>query len=150
MKFFAIATACLVLALGACNSHQHEAAGEASAPKSAEDSLYKSVLALHDEAMPKMGKLIGLQKTAQQQIDSLRALGNAGMAPMIQRLESLKAMLGSAEQGMNDWMTQFDPDPKMATTEERAAYFADQQARAKQMRDAIFAALDSAAAILPR
>jgi DNA repair protein RadC len=150
MKSLIAAATALSLTLGSCNTHQHQPAAETTAPQSAEDSLYKSVLALHDEAMPKMGKLMGLQKTAQQQIDSLKALGNAGMAPQIQRLENLKSMLGQAEQGMNDWMTQFDPDPKMATTEERAAYFADQQAKARQMRDAIFAALDSAAIILSR
>lgn len=144
-KFLAVA---ILFSLAACNSHNHEGSATTANMQSPEDSLYKAVMKLHDEAMPKMGKLIGYQKTAQQQIDSLKALGNDSLQPIISRIENLKLKLAGAEQGMNDWMVQFEPDPKMPTTEERAAYFAEQQAKAQKMRNEIFAALDSAATML--
>jgi hypothetical protein len=113
-----------------------------------EDSLYKAVLKLHDEAMPKMGKLIGLQKAAQSKIDSLGKLKDANSQQLLARLTQLKAQLAAAEKGMNDWMEQFNPDPDSTVTKDPAAYFADQKAKAQLMRDNIFIALDSAAAIL--
>jgi hypothetical protein len=45
-------------------------------------------------------------------------------------------------------MEQFNPDPDRTVTKDPTAYFADQKARAQLMRDNIFIALDSAAAIL--
>jgi hypothetical protein len=113
-----------------------------------EDSLYKAVLKLHDEAMPKMGQLIGLQKAAQSKIDSLGKLKDAGSQQLLARLIQLKAHLAAAEKGMNDWMEQFNPDPDSTITKDLVAYFADQKARAQIMRDNIFIALDSAAVIL--
>ena len=40
-------------------------------PLSAEDSLYRQVMDVHDEVMPKMGKIRGAQQQAQQRLDSL-------------------------------------------------------------------------------
>jgi hypothetical protein len=98
--------------------------------------------------MPKMGKLIGLQKAAQSKIDSLGKLKDADSQQLLARLIQLKAQLAAAEKGMNDWMEQFNPDPDSTVTKDPVAYFADQKARAQLMRDNIFIALDSAAAIL--
>lgn len=142
-----------LLSLAACRSHQQETSNTetsstAAIPATLEDSMYKLVIALHDEAMPKMNKLMGLQKKAQQQIDSLKATKNKANDLLIIRLEKVKLQLAAAEKGMNDWMAQFEPDPKQPTTEERGAYFKDQYEKAKVMRDNIFVALDSAAAII--
>jgi hypothetical protein len=106
------------------------------------------LLKLHDEAMPQMGKLIGLQKKAEAQIDSLNKLEDAASKQLLARMQQLKSQLAAAEKGMNDWMEQFNPDPDSTVTKDPAAYFADQKAKAQLMRDYIFVALDSAAAIL--
>jgi len=144
-KMMAIATAFCIAA--ACNNNQPAPQEAAASPaKTPEDSLYNLVMDLHDEAMPKMGKLMGYQKTIQQQIDSLKAMKSTATASTIEQLQQLQLQLANAEKEMNDWMAQFEPDPKMPTTEERAKYFAEQESKAKKMRDDIFAALDSAAA----
>lgn len=141
-----VLTVAAFLMVTSCKNQEPANNVPASTLVTSEDSLYQSVLALHDEAMPKMGALIGLQKKAQIQIDSLKKLGNTNLLSLIQQLEQVKLKLANAEKGMNDWMAQFEPDPTMPTSEERAAYFASQKAKAKAMRDEIMAALDSAAA----
>jgi hypothetical protein len=147
VKILAIAFAFLA-AIG-CNNNAptQEAAAPAKTP---EDSLYNLVMDVHDAAMPKMGKLMGYQKTIQQQIDSLKALKASASAATIEKLTQLQLQLADAEKQMNDWMAQFEPDPKLPTTEERAKYFAEQEVKAKKMKEFMFAALDSAAAILKR
>ena len=117
-----------------------------------EDSAYNETIRIHDEVMPKMGKLIGYEKKAQHQLDSIvnRMEKNElpGMQELKQKMESLLTQLKMAEKGMNDWMQGFDPEPKLPTTEERIAYFLDQKIKAQKMKDDFFAALDSAKQIL--
>ncbi|HSC55237.1 MAG TPA: hypothetical protein VLC98_16510 [Phnomibacter sp.] len=144
----------IILALGffcaaalACsnNNNEHKGATVEASAKSPEDSLYELVLSLHDAAMPKIGKLMGYQKAIQHRIDSLKATKGKVSEELVIELEILQLQLSSAEKQMNDWMEQFEPDPQMPTTEERARYFAEQEVKARRMKDAIFAALDSAA-----
>lgn len=142
-----------LLSLAACKSNPKETSNtetstSAAIPATLEDSMYKLVIAMHDEAMPKMNQLKGLQKTAQQQIDSLKATKNKANEMLMIRLEKVKLQLAAAEKGMDDWMAQFEPDPQQPTSEERGAYFKDQYEKAKVMRDNIFISLDSAAAII--
>ena len=117
-----------------------------------EDSAYTEALDIHDEVMPKMGKIIGYQKKAQQRLDSVAQLlkknGLAGAKEFKQRVDSLLFELKLAERGMNDWMQGFTAEPKLPTTEERTAYFEDQKVKALKMKDKFFTALDKAKAML--
>ncbi len=117
-----------------------------------EDSAYTEALDIHDEVMPKMGKIIGYQKKAQQQLDSVAQLikksGMAGTKEFKQRVDSLLFELKLAEKGMNDWMEGFTAEPKLPTTEERTAYFEDQKAKALKMKEKFFVALDKAKQML--
>jgi len=117
-----------------------------------EDSAYTEALDIHDEVMPKMGKIIGYQKKAQQRLDSVAQLlkknGLAGAKEFKQRVDSLLFELKLAERGMNDWMQGFTAEPKLPTTEERTAYFEDQKVKALKMKDKFFTALDKAKVIL--
>ncbi len=58
--------------------------------------------------------------------------------------------LKGAEKNMNDWMGQFNPDPKMPTTEQRSAYFQDQKEKATAMKNGFFAALKKADSLLAK
>lgn len=148
-KLIALSLVAGALAMGSCGSDAEKAKENADAQvASLGDSLYKQVMDLHDEAMPKMGKLKGLQTAAQAQIDSLTKLKKADLQPMIDKLTALKAQLAAAEKGMDDWMTQLDMEKVNAAIDEKARYFTDQKAKAQKMRDDIFAALDSAAAVI--
>ena len=60
----------------------------------------------------------------------------------------LLAQVEAAEKSMNDWMDQFNPDPKLPGKEDMINYFEDQKAKAAAMKKEVLAALDSAAAHL--
>jgi hypothetical protein len=117
---------------------------------SLEDSLYKEVISFHDEAMPKMGKLIGYQKTLQAKIDSLGKMAPSKMdeasKALKTRYEKLLSDLKTAEKEMNDWMDSFNPDPKFPSKEDLEKYWTDQHQKAKKMRDDILKSIDSAKA----
>lgn len=144
-KLLSVLAIGLALFLGACNSSGNE--NHRAPEKSAEDTYYTEVMALHDEAMPKMGALMGHQKTAQSRIDSLNSLGGTANAAAVDRLTRLRDQLAAAEKGMNDWMEGFNPDPE-GTEAEKTDYFKAEKDKAQKMRDDIFVALDSAKAVL--
>ncbi|MEO7311057.1 MAG: hypothetical protein ABIX01_11715 [Chitinophagaceae bacterium] len=117
-----------------------------------EDSAYNDAIDIHDQVMPKMGKLIGYQKKLQLRLDSAASLikqkAMPGVKAFQQRADSLLFELKLAEKGMNDWMEGFTAEPKLPTTEERTAYFEDQKAKALKMKDRFFAALEKAKEML--
>jgi hypothetical protein len=143
--FTIIAAASMAIACQSENKEPHNAAEQKVVSK--EDSLYNRAIAMHDEAMPKMGKLIGYEKLVQHQIDSIAKIKKQTLNDKtnLSKLTALLAQLKAAETGMNAWMEGFDPDPKMTDAAEREAYFAKQAAGAQKMRDDLFVALDSAA-----
>lgn len=112
--------------------------------------MYQAVMDLHNETMAKYGKLLGYEKKAQQKVDSINQYlqkNNCkceGVREALKNGSTLANELKAAEKNMNDWMGQFNPDPKMATTEERAAYFLDQKEKATIMKDGFFKALGKA------
>lgn len=149
MKTFALY---LILAgiLFSCQSETRQT--EKSTIITREDSLYKAVIALHDEAMPKIGKLKGYQKTMEARIDSLNKVLSHKKDATTQKLkgeyESLVAQLKAAEKGMNDWMDSFQPDPKLPSKSDLEKYWTEQKAGAQKMRDDIINAIDSSKAWL--
>lgn len=142
----------LLIFFVACQNAQTPVSQAPSAQTSLEDSLYKSVLALHDAAMPKMGKIMGLKKMAKEKMDSLAALPDrekqTGIQIQIDRYQGLFNQLTAAEKGMNDWMEAFNPDPAGEDQAAKIRYFESEKLKAQKMKDDIFIALDSAAAIL--
>ncbi len=66
------------------------------------------------------------------------------IADDVNKLDVLNDSLKAADKAMNDWMDGFDADPKMPTTAERAAYFADQKQKAEIMRTRFLHTLASA------
>lgn len=136
----------------ACGGNEDKATQAAAATRS--DSLYKEAIALHDEAMPRMGQLLGLQKTVKLEIDSLSTLTrdvNAGNSDIrLAELEQLNTRLDNAIFAMNDWMDHFDPDPVLADEAAKEAYFSKQAETARAMRDSVVIALDSANAYFKR
>jgi hypothetical protein len=143
---------CVILVTIFCSCQNNKTADSKATTTSIEDSLYKAVIALHDEVMPKIGKIKGYQKTVQGKIDSLTGVlqheKNTAAKNLKSNYESLLDQLNTAEKGMNDWMDGFDPDPKLSSKEAIEKYWVDQKAKAKKMRDDILNAIDSSKANL--
>jgi hypothetical protein len=149
----AIVAITLSTACGNTNDHQNHEGGksmnEAAAPEmGATDLLFEEVVAFHDEAMPKMGKLKGYIKDVESKMDSLANLNDAASKKLGGEYASLLSGLKRAEKGMMDWMDDFQPEPDGISEDSLIAYYGLEKEKAKAMRDDIFTMLDSAAAKL--
>lgn len=137
----------LIVMLFACNQSPEPKGGTsrnaAAEPKNRVDSIFEEVMAFHDEAMPKMGKLKSYEDLARLRIDSLSKLGDAGSKALKAQYEQLVSDLQQAQKGMNDWMDGFTPD-KYADKDSMFQYYLGEKVKAEAMRNKIFAALDSA------
>lgn len=141
-----------ILSCRQSSSNQNDDNGQLKQPLTKEDSIYNEVIDIHDEVMPKMGKLIGYQKKAQYYSDSakqsMQKHSMPGLKEYKQQMDSLIYDLKAAEKAMNDWMEQFNPDPKLPTTEEKVAYFQEQKARALKMKEQFYIALEKGKRLL--
>jgi hypothetical protein len=151
-KIFSLLSGAMILMAAACGEteqkkHDHEAMSQnaAAEAKSPTDSLFDEVVGLHDEAMPKMGKLKGYADLVKLKIDSLSKFSDAKNKAMKAEFEKLQAGLDRAQKGMNDWMDGFQPE-KYADADSLKTYYLGEKAKAQAMRDDIFAVLDSAVA----
>ena len=121
---------------------------------SKKDSASKAAMDIHNEVMPKMGKIIGYEKMAKSRVDSVQNLINIkkckceDLHDMMNEYSKLFVQLKNAEQGMNDWMSGYNAEPNLATEELRIAYFEDQKMKAEKMKADFFAALDKGQAML--
>lgn len=146
-----LSIACIAIA---CNETPKATSNATTKIKTKEDTLYQAVMELHNETMAKYGKLLGYEKKAQQRVDSIQQILKKspcyceGMHEALNRDSSLVKQLKAADKNMNDWMGQFNPDPKMPTTEERAAYFLDQKEKATIMKNGFFEVLNKADSLL--
>jgi ribosome-associated translation inhibitor RaiA len=148
-----IAFSLMILSCGESSTQQDSTGGksmnEAAVPEMSDaDKLFEEVMAYHDEAMPKIGKLRGYQTQAQAKIDSLAAKSDAASKTIKAEYEALLAGLKRADKGMMDWMDTFNPEPDVADEAELKAYYEAEKVKAKAMRDDIFSVLDSAIAKL--
>ena len=146
---FSAMVVALAFACGESDHANHDHGGKsqnaAAEERSATDSLFDQVVAFHDEAMPKMGKLKGFEDLAKLKIDSLGKVGNAEAKALKAGYEKLLVALQRAQKGMNDWMDGFQPD-KYENQDSLMAYYQSEKVKAKAMRDDIFAVMDSATA----
>lgn len=140
---FFIAASCFFIA---CNHTQSsgEAGGEnnSSIPKTLSDSLYKEAIEGHDEGMAKMGEIARYQKILKQRSDSLAGIKNkAGMLPA---LDSVLQELTSAEELMNGWMRDFDPDKAGSTETEKVRYYTREKEKIDTVNARILRSIEKA------
>ena len=126
------------------SGHSHNAA---AGNKSEAEMLRDDMIAFHDEAMPKMGKLKGYINTAKLAIDSLSKKTDGTSKKLKVDYENLLKGLERAEKGMNDWMDNIDIEPNGISQDSLIKYFGSEKAKAKAMRDDILNILDSAKVI---
>ncbi len=109
----------LSVLLFACNNGSSDDAyqNNSSIPKSKSDSIYKSIMDGHDLAMKKMGTIARYTSLIKQYQDSLNKTGSKDIL-MTAALDSALQGLTAADEAMNKWMVEFDPDK--AGTEEPA------------------------------
>lgn len=159
MKSFLISLTFLSLSLLACNSeepHEHSADhqhGQEEKPLTLADSLYKEVMDAHDAVMPKMGKVRGAQKRAQELIDSISGLKGQSLKDNQQLkkdLEQLVSDLNYADYAMDQWMTDFNLDSGSTNPAVRIQYLSDEKSRVGKVKEAILNSLTKADSLLKK
>lgn len=127
----------LLLFFQSCGSGQ----AEENAKKRAE------VIAIHDEVMPKMGKLKSLEKSALSLAEELSAMDSVDSA-RVQALKDLAVQLGQAYEGMFVWMRQYDTEDGELTPEEINTYLDEQMVLVTEVNKNMKAALAKADSLL--
>ena len=92
---------------------------------------YDSVIAIHDEVMPKLSTIMSLQKEIDQEIEALAD------SNQIAELEKLKLDLKTADEAMWVWMRQFKPKMDTVVTQEGMDYLYNQKRKASEMAEKI-------------
>ncbi len=132
----------------ACGDASKEASTNNSAvPVTASDSLYKAVMEGHDVAMARMGDIVRYKKTLQQRIDSLKGLKD-GDSAALSAFEKAAKDLEAAEEGMNTWMMDFDPDAAGEKESDMLAFYTTEKEKVDTVKARIFRSIEAAQKLL--
>jgi hypothetical protein len=139
----------VVLFLFACgNASDERTDGYSKRAQAPEDSLFDEVMHGHDTAMAKMGKLGGYRKQVEQKLDSLEKAGSKATASLKNRLQELREDLKSAEDGMNQWMEDFEIDSAQNNIERRIEYLKSEKIKVDEVKEKILETLRKADSML--
>jgi DNA repair ATPase RecN len=150
IKFILYSTIAIIFAACANNGSEERKDGYSKRPQTAEDSLFEEVMHGHDTAMAKMGKLGRYQKEVSAKLDSLREVGGSKLAEAEKSLNELGTELKEAEEGMNNWMDDFDIDSAMGNIERRIEYLKNEKIKVDDVKEKIFRTLEKADSLLKK
>lgn len=122
----------------------HGSSSSVSAPQTPEDSLYHLVMEVHDEVMPKIGKVRRAQQMAQQRLDSVSLKAKNTDNAYRRQLEQLISELNYADFAMDKWMVEFNTDSLKDNLILRMQYLQDELEKVKKVKSAILTSLASA------
>lgn len=148
MKYFFPGAFSIVFLL-ACNSaqeHNHQN-HNAAIPQTLSDSIYKDAMAGHDRGMAKMGEITRYKNLAKQQQDSIAKL-KAKPADRLSALDSVMNNLNEAEELMNKWMNEFDPNKAGETEQEKTAYYTKEKEKVDTVEARINSSIENAKKVL--
>jgi hypothetical protein len=147
MKFIIVLLSILVFT--ACNN---KAKKSSSAPLTAQaDSLYKEVIAGHNEGMSGWMKIEDRKKDIQRLLDSVNILpekAKAGAAQLKEKLSGVASDLQSAYDDMDKWMTNINLDSAKDNLEQRIKYLAEEKLKIEKVKLSIRTGLQKADSLL--
>ena len=119
-----------------------EQQNNASIPKTLSDTLYKAAMEGHDVGMAKMGEIARYRKLIKQKADSLAALkSKTALRPA---LNTALQELTDAEELMNRWMQDFDPDKAGSTEAEKVRFYRGEKEKIDTVNARIFKSIEKA------
>ncbi|MEO9964392.1 MAG: hypothetical protein ABJF11_01305 [Reichenbachiella sp.] len=122
--FFYTVIALLIFISTGCTSEKEE-----------QQKLFNEVIAVHDEVMPKMDQLRSLAKKLSSQADSLALDSIADRTAKIDELRQLSKNLKDANEGMMEWMRQFEQQDEGTPHGEVIQYLSEQRKQIQKVRD---------------
>ena len=124
--------------------------GYSDTPKNPEDSLFQDVMALHDSAMSKMGKVAGYYKQFDSKIDSLKKVKSSAKESLTKKYGEISSDLKQAEDRMNTWMHEFSIDTLQDDSKARIAYLESEKSKVAAVKDEMFSALSKADSVIKK
>ncbi|WP_339815854.1 hypothetical protein [uncultured Imperialibacter sp.] len=115
--------------------------------KEQKDALMAEVMAAHDEVMPKMGELRKTAKDLQAKADSLSTLTEQDFSTEISTLRQTAKSIEDANEGMMEWMRQFEMPDNEAPIAEVLVYLKDQKEKVDTVRDKMLKSLEEGKAL---
>jgi len=115
--------------------------------KEQKDALMAEVMAAHDEVMPKMGELRKTAKDLQAKADSLSTLTDQDFAAEISTLRQTAERIEDANEGMMEWMRQFEMPDNEAPIAEVLVYLKDQKEKIDKVKDEMLKSLEEGKAL---
>ena len=103
-----------------------------------EDELYQKVMDIHDEVMPKMNDLYKLKKKLQEEIENSPDL----VEERKQEIENRIKQLNEANEGMMQWMRNFNPEDFKENKEEYLDYLNGELEKVNKVKADMLKALE--------
>lgn len=107
-------------------------------PDNTVEKAFTEVMALHDEVMPQMSTLSGLEMTLQEVVKDSTLTATAQDS-----IQQCLKQLGEAEEGMWEWMNQFKK-PEMDDKNEALRYLEEKKESIKTVGDAMHSSMEAA------
>lgn len=130
----------VVLSLAACKKETSSTSTNESEAAQGNQALYDSVMAVHDEVMPKMNDIYKLKNQLKKKLSISDSLTNEKK----EKIERTISALDSANDGMMIWMREFNPLPDSLGKEEAREYLMREMEKVKKVRKDIYSAIEKA------
>ncbi len=92
------------------------------------EKLKSETIAIHDEVMPKMDKIMNLKKSLRMELDSVSNDESTNIRGLIISLEN-------ADKAMMNWMRNYDPQMKDMSEDEKIEYLKNQKASIQEVSE---------------
>lgn len=132
------------LLLLSCGESTSESQADEAATSGLGD-LTNEVMAVHDEAMAKMGEVQQLMQALDQKANELQEAGEEKAASA---MRDIVAELNDADRGMREWMRGYDPSAADPATEGAEGYLKNQLQKIEEVRENMFSAIQKGQAAL--
>lgn len=121
--------------------------------RSSVEKLEKEVFAVHDEVMPKSGKLLELQEQVSQDIASTDSLFKLKASPTLEKRKAnglaLSEALKDADSAMMDWMHHYKADSlKTLKITDALQYLETEKVKINSVRDKMLQSMNQAQTFL--
>lgn len=133
MKIKYISVTVVMFLLMSCGGN-HDNKREIVSIEEQRNELFQEVIKVHDEVMPKMEDIIGLQDKIRVLMDSLLEVDSTSSE--LSNLEELNAKLNEADKSMMEWMREFDVEMNSDEVNQNEAieYFTNEMNKIEEVK----------------
>ncbi len=140
-RYFLISLSLIVLSCGQKQqreTEEHHHRDAAHSPPAGNETLYKEVMDVHNEVMPKMDDIFKIKEALKNKVAATPTMPEEKK----KQIETTIVQLDSAGEGMMIWMRQFNPLPDSTGQAEAKAYLEKEMVKVKKVSHDILDAIE--------